>query len=356
MDIYLCSTVRHLLFSLLMALSKNQRKSHIFLICDQQKLNKENYDGSKLPKNILISFINRKDINKNLTKTPKGLLLKLSASLNVQTSYFLRKKINEFLFSYIILGKSDPINLDIAKLYLFNDRNKIARLFRLAFKNYSIIEDGLSNYSGIKFNLFEKIKAAISISGQKMRYLGDDKRCTEIYLLKPNDADEYIKPKVKKIDFISTENINNYCYSFFKVEPLYKNYEYIIATQPISVVQFSESGCDVLIYEKILNKLKNNNAIVALKVHPRESVKKYQEKLSGVDFIESKIPLELVLFSSEIQTHIVSIYSTAGMGFEGYCNRITLINDTEVEHIDQLLSSWKTSPEKIDVRIKEVLN
>ena len=223
MDIYLCSTVRHLLFSLLRSLSNEGQVSHIFFICDQQKIDKNNYDRTCLPENIFISFIKREDIKKKLTKTITGTFVKTIAQFNIKTSSFLREKMRGFVFENILALKNSATSLESAQLYLFNDRNKISRVFRLAFKNYSIIEDGLSNYSGKKFNFFEKIKALILFNKQNMRYLGDDKRCKEIYLLKPKDAPEFIKEKVKNINFITAKDIDKYCYNFFKVEPLQRS-------------------------------------------------------------------------------------------------------------------------------------
>ena len=112
----------------------------------------------------------------------------------------------------------------------------------------------------------------------------------------------------------------------------------------------------MLTYEKVISELNLKNVNVALKVHPREDLNKYKEKFPDIDLIESKIPLELVLFSNKTHSHIVSIYSTAGMGFEDFCNRITLINDREAENMNEILSDWKRDLKKIDVRIKEVIS
>ena len=355
MDIYLCSTVRHLLFSLLRSLSNGGQQSHIFFICDQQNVNKENYNCECLPQNISISFIKRKDIKKKLTGTINGTFVKIIAHFNIKTSAFLREKIKSLVFGKIIEFHNGDINLDSTQLYLFNDRNKISRLFRLAFKDYSIIEDGISNYRGKNFSFFEKAKVILLHCEQNMRYFGDDYRCKKIYLLKPNEAPEDLKAKVHAINFIRPEDIHRYCYNFFKVKPLNKSYSHILATQPISIAQFSNSNYDLLTYQKILSILRAQNTDIAFKVHPKEDIRRYREKFPDIDFIESKIPLELIILSNKVPCNIISMYSAAGMGFEDYCSRITLIYDNEVEKMNDLLSDWKINPNHIDARIKKVL-
>ena len=75
MNIFLCSTVRHLLFSLLKAIKQSDRKNIIFMICDQQNIDRNNFDVSHLPKNIEVVFFNRNDIRKKLYSGFQGLFL-----------------------------------------------------------------------------------------------------------------------------------------------------------------------------------------------------------------------------------------------------------------------------------------
>jgi len=62
MNIYLCSTVRHLLFSLLKANSSANEQHHIFMIADQQNINSDNLELADLPSNINVYFILREKI------------------------------------------------------------------------------------------------------------------------------------------------------------------------------------------------------------------------------------------------------------------------------------------------------
>lgn len=356
MDIYLCSTVRNLLFALLSSLSKDLRTTYIILVTDQQDIDVENFDLNSLPEHIKLIFIKRADINKQLGQTIKGKLLKTISMFNIVTTSWLRTYFSTILFKHLV-HINLPINTLLASnLYLFNDRNKFARLLRLGFKDYSVIEDGLSNYRGVKFKLFEKFLHALMFNKQPKRYLGDNKRCKNIYLLNIIKAPVYIKHKVIKIDFISSELINKYCIDFFKAHEISQTSQYILATQPISIVNFSKLNYDLIVYEKILEYLKNKNIDCVMKIHPREKKQRFIDNFPETQLIESKIPLELMLFNNKNKSQIISIYSTAGMGFEEFCHRITLIEDDEAHNINAILASWKDDSTIIDRHIERQLS
>lgn len=353
MNIYLCSTVRNLLFAVLKSLSEQDKVSYIIMVTDQQNIDVENYYPESLPEHIKVVFIKRADVNKGLLASKHGKLIKLLATFNIYTTVSLQSYFQKVLFTELIpVGVSVDL-LKQAELYLFNDRSKLARLLRLAFRQYAIIEDGLSNYRGVKFKFFEKIKHLLTFSKQQKRYLGDDSRCTAIYLLNAESAPRYLQNKVMKIDFIDSSLINKYCLSFFNACSLSENSQYILATQPL--VSFSELGFDLCVYEKVFEYLKSKNMSCALKVHPRENLEKFQRKFPEIELIDSKIPLELILFNNKTKCNIISIYSTAGMGFEPFCNRITLIEDNEAENINVILALWKRDEMQIETTIKRRL-
>jgi hypothetical protein len=56
MNIFLCSTVRHLLFSLLKALKQSDYKI-FFMICDHQNIDINNVDVNHLPKHVEVFFL-----------------------------------------------------------------------------------------------------------------------------------------------------------------------------------------------------------------------------------------------------------------------------------------------------------
>jgi hypothetical protein len=357
MNIYLCSTVRNLLFALLKSLNEPQQSSCILLICDQQDIDKENYDPSILPKNIRIRFIRRKDIRARLDKSISGRFLRLAAALNITTSERFRQRIRLRIFNEII-QLEEPTQSEVSRLFLFNDRNRVARLLRLAFADYAVIEDGLSNYSGTKLKPLERIRNRLVGNTAEMRYLGDDRRCREIFLLKPQDAPQALKHKTKPVSFIKHKNITEFCYGFFRYQPSdveVENQPCLLATQPISIGKLTSSGFDLVIYRKLIQKLRDKGINPLLKVHPRESITRYLQAFPESPVAESKIPLELLIFGAKEKSDIVSIYSTAGMGFENYCRRLTLIRQEESEKMEAIFNQWREDESLLDQRIEWLL-
>ncbi|MEL0659629.1 glycosyltransferase family 52 [Psychromonas arctica] len=346
MNIFLCSTVRHLLFALLKGLSKPEKISYILMITDQQNIDIDSYDLLTLPEHIQVIFIKRSDINKSLLKYKRGRGIKFLSNFNVHTSSTLQNYFKKLLFTKLIPIVNDVTQLDNTNLYLFNDRNKLSRLLRLAFDKYSIIEDGTGNYKGIKFKLLERAINILKGNKQKKRYFGDDCRCECIYLLNPLGGPEYLKDKVTSIDFIQADNVHKYCMPFFKAEGIGCNINYILATQPIGV--FADLKLDFKVYNKIIKIFRDNGLKLFIKTHPRESIQEFKNKYIGVDFIESKVPLELVIFSNQTKCHIISLCSSAGLGFENYCERVTLISDDEHENLKKILDTWKNDEAILD--------
>jgi hypothetical protein len=354
MNIYLCSTVRHLLFSLLKALSSPNQKHTVFMISDQQNIDAQQFDQSVLPENLQVQFVLRQQIRQTFYSGTRGKIIKLMANFNVSTTHQQQNKIAVQLFNQNFYLCMNKIELESRELFLFNDRNKMSRLFRLAFCEYTLIEEGLANYGSIKLKTIEKAAAFFSSNKRKMRYFGDDKRCKAIYLINPEKAPSALQKKVKNINFIKAENIRDYCKAFFK-SPEIDNYDCILATQPLA-----HSKVDMQIYQKIINACLAHNLSIAIKPHPCESITRYQEKIPNIVLINAKLPLEVVLFGTPQKTTVLSIYSTAGIGFEKYCQRECVIKDHESDKIPQLFHDWQqdiTSVEpRIAIQLQNIIN
>ena len=348
MNIFLCSTVRHLLFSLLKAIKQSDEKSIIFMICDQQNIDKNNFDVSKLPKNIEVIFFKRTDIRKKVYSGFQGKLIKLMANYKVSLPTSFQKNIAEMIFIQALEANLSLKELSSPTLYLYNDRNKMSRLFRLAFNDYHLIDEGLSNYSGKPLKAHEKLISFISGSKKKKRFFGDDERCKSISLVNAEKAPEALKDKVQQIDFINTESINDYCYDFFKVSTDIQP-QCVLATQPLE-----SSDVDMAIYKKIILACQKNNFTVAIKPHPREDISRYVDEFPGTLLIESKIPLELLIFKVHKKINILSIYSSAGLGFEDYSTCLKLIEDNELENINLLFSQWRKDLNLVDSRLDKM--
>lgn len=350
MNIYLCSTVRHLLFSLLKGLAEPDNKNIIFMITDQQNIDPANFDRSELPSHVEVIFITRKSLRKKMYSGMKGHVIKQMANFNVKTSPSTREKIGSQLFNTALRLSLTNEDMAQGQLFLFNDRNKMSRLFRLAFENYNLIEEGFANYYSIKLKMFEQKlkKAGIPI---KYRYFGSDTRCSNIQLLNPEQAPDAIKNKTHAIDFIHSQLINDYCHSFFKLN-ITQKFTAIIATQPLQ-----DSDMALVIYGEMIRQLAEKNIQCVLKPHPREDIEYYERAFPNIPVIEAKIPLELIACSTTTKSNIYSVYSTAGLGFEKYCQRLNLIRDDEQqpELLKSIMDSWKEDPDLMKTRLSALI-
>lgn len=345
MDVYACSTQRHLMFSILRAIKTNN-ESKIIMILDQQGLAEDSYDVSVLPDFIEVIFINRKNVFKKVYAGLVGFMHKLSAVTLISNRYFsarTRHVLFENEFGWFVDKNTN--------LYLFNDRNRFSRLLRLAFDSYDIIEDGLGNYYGFKASLWDKLRHF----KRKKRYMGEDIRCKYIYLTCVNNVNHIIINKVRLIDFIRPQAVSSILFPFFKFYNKQLKFKAIIATQPIAVSSLSDSGCDLLVYKKLCTELESKNISYAMKVHPRENQARYSSGFDNVNFLDGKLPLELFLISQKEKIDIYSIYSTAGKGFEKFCNIKTLIESDESNHQEEIFNCWKEDNKLIDSRIRSVL-
>lgn len=348
MNIYLCSTLRHFLFATLKSLSVRDELSHIIVITDQQGLDPNRFDLSVLPSTISVRFVERKKILDSVYGGILGLFHKLFATANISSNFFRERTLNKIDECGVL---SSVHGLKDATLYLFNDRNRLARLMRLAFIDYEVIEDGLSNYTGTELSFAERYV----LSKKGRRFIGDDKRCIAIHLLTPNLAASQLASKVKLINFINHIDVNSFVYPLFKVDKSKVSIpKVIIATQPISIGNMSESECDIAVFQKMVDYLKIKNYSYAFKVHPRENEMRYRTAFPDASFIESKIPLELLVFSSSEFPIVLSIYSSAGMGFEGYCHRATLIKDEEAKYQADIYAQWKKDLIDVEKRLERI--
>lgn len=352
MNLYLCSTIRHLMLAVLKALNEPHTQSIILLITDQQNLQEADFDVSALPKNVNIRFVNRKKILSNAYRGTAGVLLKCAAITGLRPFPSLKQYSRQKVL-HQALGLNDTADF---QLFLFNDRNRLARLLKLSVDSYSVIEDGLSNYYGVPLSYFDKLKQVFSGNKSTLRYIGDSSRCREIWLLNVDKAPKEISGKTRDINFIQPRNVTEFCYPLFKIsESLDKSIDAIIATQPISVGNLTASNFDLNVYSDLIDHLKNKKKNFICKLHPRESIQRYQDALPGVKFIQGKIPLELLIFGAEKKLDILSIYSSAGMGFESYCTRKTLVNDTEAEVMADIFDTWRKDPAQLEQRLNSIL-
>ncbi len=355
MDIYLCSTIRNLMFAVMRACKSERTQSLILLITDQQDLKLADFDCDVLPAHIQLCCIERKAIRKQLDASLAGRVIRLLAACKITppTGYraMLRAKILQQL-----TGQHSPGFQQAQRLFLFNDRNRVARLLRLAFGDYVVIEDGLANYRGYPLRWHEQLGRLLG-RRHGMRYIGDDVRCGQILLLHPEKSPCGLRNKIAAIDFHNSEQGREVCLLFFRVptQSINSQYDLLLATQPISEGNLTQSDADLAIYRQIIALAAEAGRCIAIKVHPRERAQRYQQAFPASTVISGNIPLELMLFGTQHRVDILSIYSSAGLGFEQFCKRLCLVKDAEAEAMDQLFILWQQQPERLIQRIDGLL-
>jgi len=320
------------------------------MISDQQNIDPANFDCKTLPAHVEVIFIARKTLRKQIYSGLKGNIIKQMANFNVKTSASTRKKISSKLFNQVLGLSLTSEDTEQGSLFLFNDRNKMSRLFRLAFAKYTLIEEGLANYNGIKLKPLEKVSQLVTATQRDMRYFGDDKRCQAIYLINDKDAPQALNHKVKTIAFLKNKATIEHCKAFFKMSQM-NTPQCILATQPLA-----HTGIDLAIYKKIISACHARNISIAIKPHPREDIQRYIDTLPEIQLIDSKLPLELIAVDHPQQCSVLSIYSTAGMGFEKYCQRINLIQDNEIDQVNNIIESWKDDLSLVNNRVKQIVD
>ncbi|KNH11852.1 hypothetical protein ACS79_16140 [Vibrio lentus] len=353
MDLYICSTVRHLLFSLYKSQSSDSNKlSKIIFFYDYQDVDPKSIDTSVLPKNIELVLVSRKLLVKHIKKN--GFLGKYILFCSLR-GLSINNNIKNSLTSLI---KEYDNNLDfsctIKKLYLYNENNKMSRLFRLLSSSYSMIEDGMGNY--VEHKVSSKPKQLLRyLSNRDPKYyvFGEMKQCDDIYAIHPEKLPKSVLYKGKKLVLSKnktyTSNIQR-CFRFNKSYSLDKK-TLIIATQPTFNIlkgKLIDNGFFHEIYDLIISKSRSEGFEPVLKLHPKENESDYLSfKEKGVTFLSNKQPLELYLLSSTDTVNIISINSSAGIGMEEYCNIYKLIPDSEVSNFVDIISKLEINKDSL---------
>ena len=105
-----------------------------------------------------------------------------------------------------------------------------------------------------------------------------------------------------------------------------------------------------------INYCHRNNLNYAFKLHPKESIEEYLNYYPDAYYLPIKQPLELIVLNCSKAPTVVSINSTAGLGFERFCNRVPLIPDTETSRFAEIMCEWEKHPDNLKSKIKELLD
>ncbi|MGF1881027.1 polysialyltransferase family glycosyltransferase [Vibrio splendidus] len=340
-DIYICSTVRHLLLSLYRA-QDHTGASTIIYFYDYQDINPKDIDTTQLPPQIELVLMNRKSLVnhiKNIEYIGKYILF---CSLR---GWPIPDKFKKILVSSIYeSNKNVDLTGGINKLFLFNDNNKMSRLFRLLVKSYSMIEDGMGNY--VKHQIDDKPKQLFRLlSSQPPNHyvFGERKQCDHIYVIHPEKLPKSVQHKGRRLVLSKNKakiSIIQQCFKFDNTSN-FNSKTLVIATQPIFNKlkgKLKDNGFFYDIYSKLILESERKGFTPILKLHPKESESDYLSfKEKGVVFLSNKLPLEIYLLSSKDKVNIISINSSAGMGIEEYCEIYKLVPDSKVHNLESIL-------------------
>lgn len=353
MNIYICSTVRHLLFSLLKATYEQAEPSHIVFFYDYQDIDKSSFNTSVLPAHITISLLSRRDLNQQLSQTAKGRAYRFLAMRNAYLPTTIKQGFTE------LLGREIPTLAETLRsslnLFVFNEQNKMARLFRLLTPSYQMIEDGMANYTRKKTQKYKWLPRLLQGKTPTYHLYGESKRCKTIYAVTPEAIPEEIRDKAKPMDFIAKSDSIEFLNPFFGYQPQQSSEDntFIIATQPVFHKPVLAANYHFEVYAEVITQLKAAGVNCVIKTHPSEDPESYRSRFPDIPLAPSKLPLELLLLGNKQQVNILSICSSAGLGFEQLCHKIDLIEADKISESLPLMKTWQKAPETLQSLIND---
>ncbi|CAH6905554.1 Glycosyltransferase family 52 [Vibrio chagasii] len=356
-NLYICSTVRHVMLSVFHAV-QTDKNSSILLFNDYQDIPSDLINTSSLPSNISVTLVSRDELTSEIKR--KGIIGKFiikSSMLGLRIPNFLKSSLNSYINDY---KKNTLPDLGSYELFVFNDDNKMSRLFRLLVPTYKMIEDGMRNYIEIPVHspvkkTFRRFKGYPS----KTMTMGEKKECLEIHLLSPEKSPSKVKNKVKKLTLSKSGHAVEVVSELFQVDN-YTNRKrtIILATQPTSkenALRFKDINFVKKVYQDIYKQAINAGYNVVLKLHPSEPKDDYNKLFEGVEQLPPKLPVELFLMMSNQKMGIVSLFSSVGMGLEEYCDVFQILKQEEVSEAINTIASFEENPKELDFRINQVL-
>jgi hypothetical protein len=181
LNIYVCSTVRHLLFALLRADLYSEEQHYILFFSDYQHTSLADWHLDSLPVNVTVHEMGRGIVRQHMDSSVRGRLCYFFAMRNWQAPEALLAPLRALLadsapqvsaaLNAARTGHGQP------QLWLFNERNRMARLLRLLIPRFSLIEDGESNYRLLLCAVVEMAGRLLSGLPPRSRVLGEESCC-----------------------------------------------------------------------------------------------------------------------------------------------------------------------------------
>ncbi len=356
-NIYVCSTVRHLLFALLRANSLAGESHYILFFSDYQNAALTGWNLRHLPANISVFDVARSRFRAHLGGSPRGRLCYFMAMRNWRAPGALKAPLRA------LLAEAAPALPGVAgdgaspQLWLFNERNKMARLLRLLIPRFALIEDGESNYRVLVCPWWKWPDRLLRGLPPRARALGEESRCTAIWALEPGRLPARVRHKGQRIDFLDQPGAVQFVDGLFgECAGVTRDARRIIlATQPFRIPGVNLADKQ-RVYDRIVHYLAALGRPVVLKPHPAEDPGDYDFLEGRVARVPGKIPIEVMLIGNAEPVTVLSVLSSAGMGFERYCRRLKLCEDSPSNALYlQTVRSWIADPQRLDEVLRQKL-
>jgi hypothetical protein len=353
LNIYVCSTVRHLLFALLRSDLHRDEAHYILFFADYQHTSLADWNLGSLPANIIVHEMRRGSFRQHMGGSLRGKLCYFFAMRNWPAPESLLAILRTLLADTApqlatVLTAAQTGNPQ-PRLWLFNERNKMARLLRLLIRRFALIEDGESNYRLLLCPWWKWPARLLRGLPPRARALGEESYCESIHALDPERLPERVRHKGRRIDFLdhpSARKLMEQVFSGLATTPRLAR-QVVVATQPFRIPGVSLVDKQQ-VYDRIIRHLQTLQRPVILKNHPAEDADDYAFLGDRVTRVPGKIPLEAMLPGNAGPLTIVSILSSAGMGFERYCRRIRLCDDSESNALYlQTVRHWIAEPQEL---------
>ncbi|WP_394405157.1 glycosyltransferase family 52 [Streptococcus sp. 20-1249] len=192
----------------------------------------------------------------------------------------------------------------INEIYIFNDCTSLGQLLHKKRITYNLIEDGYGSLVYTKERvLFKKI---VNFFRNLPQPGGFSKYCVSIEVTdkgameKDSRYNKIIEVRREELFNTVSEKIKQDLFDIFQVTPLnIDRYSAIIITQPLAadkwyktrVTRFQSEKEQIEFYKNIINRLKNENYTVYMKVHPRDTC---DYSMFDANILEKNIPIELI--------------------------------------------------------------
>jgi hypothetical protein len=358
-NVYVCSTVRHLLFAVLQAAHRSDEQHQILLFTDYQDAGLEHWDLSALPANARVVPLERAALRTALQSDRTGRMASFFAMRGWPAPPALRRRVQRALHEVapaVAASWSQPV---LPQLWLFNERNKMARLFRLLQPRFALLEEGEGNYTRISMPWWKWPVRALQGLPPRVRQFGEARNCTALWVLYPERLAAGLRHKAHAIEFLHSAAARELMQRLFgaSLPQGFATATVILATQPLEIVAGVTVSAKQGFYTQLVEVLLARNERVILKAHPAESGADYSRIDARVMRTVDALPLEVLLLASPRRLRIVSVISTAGLGFEAYCERIKLCPEgTDTAGFAAALRHWLQHPDELRARLTERLD